>query len=166
MPNSPSPSIHKAEWRWTFFAKNCVWCSSWTANSTWPTPKPTGEIAAKTPRFRNMGIWYCAFFATIWRDDWTTSSTQPCGHWRTKENFTEEHLNDVDKKGKSYGIVLLGIVAKGFSQGQPIARKSVMFRVATLAPVRMAITAISPSIIPGFPLPSRLASPARVAAFT
>ena len=52
----------------------------------------------------------------------------------------------------------------GFAQGHPIASKSLVFCVAIVAPVRIAMAAIKPSISPGLPLPPRRASPANAAA--
>ena len=53
------------------------------------------------------------------------------------------------------------VPSKGFAQGQFIALKSLVFLVATFAPLRNAIAASRPSTRLGLPLPFLRASPAR-----
>ena len=72
-----------------------------------------------------------------------------------------------DVCGQHHAIVLFNHAetsSNGLAQGQPIALKSFVLRVATEAPVRTAIAAINPSARLGAPFPVRRASPAMRAA--
>src|ERR1035437_462251 len=64
-------------------------------------------------------------------------------------------------RARNHSVGWRGKRSNGFSQGQFIALKSLVFLVATFAPLCKAIAASRPSTRLGLPLPLLLASPAR-----